>query len=329
MSEGYAARHVALVDDAAAELRGALLPTEHELWDGQRRRLTILLDPARIKRGLAGHRQAGYPLRPGTSFRLVVGGGFPDARDSRCQTPGRSGGIRSAVRSVAIVEPGRWALTVPPAISVPVSRWRSGLRAAPRPCAARPLPPGGRSRRPASRRNPAGGPGRTIMAADAMAAMGGRISSARGGPGPGGSGRQLGQPGIRPGPDQAAGRARGVPAGHGHVPPTLNDSRCSAASAMAEPQVNVHVRYAARRPARPADAGADRDPCRPCWRHRPWHRHRRPPASHQHGPWPRHPPASHQHPARHHRGHSRQENTSFRQPRERKISVRFGSTLAG
>ena len=72
MSEGYAAGHVRLVDAAGDTLAGALLPTEHELWERDRRRLTVLLDPARIKRGLAAHRQAGYPLR---SRRAVPAGG--------------------------------------------------------------------------------------------------------------------------------------------------------------------------------------------------------------------------------------------------------------
>jgi hypothetical protein len=114
MSEGYAARHVALVDDAGAQLRGALLPAEHELWDGERRRLTILLDPARIKRGLAGHRQAGYPLRPGTSFRLVVDGGFPDARGIPLHA-GAQRRYQVGGQERRRVEPGSWALTVPPA----------------------------------------------------------------------------------------------------------------------------------------------------------------------------------------------------------------------
>src|SRR5262249_50979366 len=45
--------HVRLVDGEGAPLQGALLPTAYELWDPDRRRLTVLLDPARIKRGLA------------------------------------------------------------------------------------------------------------------------------------------------------------------------------------------------------------------------------------------------------------------------------------
>jgi hypothetical protein len=87
MSEGYAAEHVRLIDDVGTPMVAALLPTEYELWDAGRRRLTVLLDPARIKRGLVGHRQVGYPLRPGVSFRLVVGDGFRDARGTPLRGP--------------------------------------------------------------------------------------------------------------------------------------------------------------------------------------------------------------------------------------------------
>jgi hypothetical protein len=114
MSEGGAARHVWLADDAGAPRPGALLATEHELWDAGRRRLTVLLDPARIKRGLAGHRAAGYPLRAGQPARLVIGTGLRDAAGA----PLAAG----AERRYAVgpderrhVEPARWELAVPPA----------------------------------------------------------------------------------------------------------------------------------------------------------------------------------------------------------------------
>jgi len=80
MSEGCAARQLRLTRDDGSLIAGALLPAEQELWDAAHRRLTVLLDPARIKRGLAGHQEAGYPLRAGEPFRLVVGSGFRDAR---------------------------------------------------------------------------------------------------------------------------------------------------------------------------------------------------------------------------------------------------------
>ena len=104
MSEGYAARQIRLAGDSGEVIAGALLPGEHELWDASRRRLTLLLDPARIKRGLASHRDAGYPLRPGEPFRLVIDRGFPDARGR--PLAGASGGTRSAASAPR--RPGSW-----------------------------------------------------------------------------------------------------------------------------------------------------------------------------------------------------------------------------
>jgi hypothetical protein len=113
MSEGYAAQHVRLVDDAGEVMAGALLPTQHELWDGGRRRLTVLLDPGRIKRGLAGHQQAGYPLRPGESFRIVIDDGFRDARGIALRA-GAERRYEVGGDERRRVEPDRWTLSVPP-----------------------------------------------------------------------------------------------------------------------------------------------------------------------------------------------------------------------
>jgi hypothetical protein len=114
MSEGYAARHIRLADDSGQTIAGALLPGEHELWDASRRRLTLLLDPARIKRGLASHRAAGYPLRAGEPFRLVVDRGYPDGRG----LPLRAGAeqrYQVGGEERRHVDPGHWMLTVPQA----------------------------------------------------------------------------------------------------------------------------------------------------------------------------------------------------------------------
>jgi hypothetical protein len=113
MSEGFVAGHVRLVDDAGDTMAGALLPTEHELWDAARSRLTVLLDPARIKRGLVPHEQAGYPLRPGASFRVVIDAGFRDARGTALRS--------RAERRYEVgederrhVDPHHWLLSAPP-----------------------------------------------------------------------------------------------------------------------------------------------------------------------------------------------------------------------
>jgi hypothetical protein len=112
MREGCAAQHVRLVDDGGDALVGALLPTEYELWDAARQRLTVLLDPARIKRGLIGHRQAGYPLRSGSSFRLVISEGFLDAQ-GRALGKGFERRFQVGDDARGHVDPIRWTLAVP------------------------------------------------------------------------------------------------------------------------------------------------------------------------------------------------------------------------
>ena len=112
MSEGSARNQLRLVDGSGEALAGAFLPTDYELWDTDRRRLTVLLDPARIKRGLLPHRQAGYPIRTGHRFLLVVEAGFHDARGAPLRSPAeRTYGVGGDERRH--VEPGEWALRPP------------------------------------------------------------------------------------------------------------------------------------------------------------------------------------------------------------------------
>jgi hypothetical protein len=104
------AAHVRLIDAEGAPLVGALLASEYELWDRDRRRLTVLLDPARIKRGLAPHRTIGYPLREHTSVTLVVDADFPDASGR----PLRAGATRTwevVGDERRRVTPTSWSLT--------------------------------------------------------------------------------------------------------------------------------------------------------------------------------------------------------------------------
>jgi hypothetical protein len=114
MSEGNAAGQVRLARDDGAAIAGALLPAEHELWDASHRRLTVLLDPARIKRGLPGHQEGGYPLRSGEPFRLVVGSGFRDAQGLRLKAPAQRR-YQVGGEERRHVDPATWVLAEPPA----------------------------------------------------------------------------------------------------------------------------------------------------------------------------------------------------------------------
>jgi hypothetical protein len=113
MSEGLAADSIRLRHAGSGEeMPGSFAPIDPELWDGARRRLTVLLDPARIKRGLAPHREAGYPLREGEDVVVEVGSSFRDARGRPLHRPAtRRYRVGPALRSR--VDPHAWRLHAP------------------------------------------------------------------------------------------------------------------------------------------------------------------------------------------------------------------------
>lgn len=113
MSAGFAAQCVALRDESSGEvLAGALLAMPPELWDPRRTRLTVLLDPGRIKRGLVPQQEAGYPLTPGRGVVLTVSADFPDAAG----TPLRAAAQRRFLVGPAIrrrLDPQSWQVSSP------------------------------------------------------------------------------------------------------------------------------------------------------------------------------------------------------------------------
>jgi hypothetical protein len=117
MSEGWAARAVRICDDGGTPLEGAFLADTQELWDPDRRRLTLLLDPGRIKRGLRPHDEAGYPLSQGSSIEVVVDSAFLDADGLPLAGPAsRRYEVGPPVRER--VDPGSWTIEPPAAGSV-------------------------------------------------------------------------------------------------------------------------------------------------------------------------------------------------------------------
>jgi hypothetical protein len=79
MSSGEAHTRLRLVDDRGQAVPGAFLELEEELWDPSGRRLTVLLDPGRIKRGLRANLESGAPLVEGRRYRLEVDASWRDA----------------------------------------------------------------------------------------------------------------------------------------------------------------------------------------------------------------------------------------------------------
>ena len=113
MSEGCAASAITVTrEDTGETLDDVFLPPEPELWDAQRKRLTMLLDPGRIKRGLVPNLEFGYPLVEGAAVRISVDPAFRDAVGQ----PLRAGAERSYRIGPALrarIDPAAWRLTAP------------------------------------------------------------------------------------------------------------------------------------------------------------------------------------------------------------------------
>jgi len=115
MSEGSAARSVHVRrGDTGQKLEGVFLAMEPELWDPARRRLTLLLDPGRIKRGLVPNLEAGYPLVEGVPVNFTIGADFRDATGQQLREGAeRSFEIGPPVR--VHVNPADWTIHCPEA----------------------------------------------------------------------------------------------------------------------------------------------------------------------------------------------------------------------
>jgi hypothetical protein len=114
MSRGDSYKHIHLLDSAGKPVDLPFLELAEELWDDSGRRLTVLLDPGRIKRDLVPHDEVGPPLHAGETCVLEIdaawldSGGRPLAKSSRKQ-------FRVAARDDRQPDPQRWQLTPPAA----------------------------------------------------------------------------------------------------------------------------------------------------------------------------------------------------------------------
>lgn len=79
MSRGGVWSHIRLIRDDGLVMELPFLEIDQELWSPDQRRLTVLFDPGRIKRGVTPQVEMGEVLTPGRSYTLVVGREMPDA----------------------------------------------------------------------------------------------------------------------------------------------------------------------------------------------------------------------------------------------------------
>lgn len=95
----------------------AFMHFKQELWNADRTRLTLLMDPGRIKRGVAQNRRLGPALLETERYALVISDGWP-AANGRAVASGfaKPFVVAPALRSLPSVE--AWELSVPEIESV-------------------------------------------------------------------------------------------------------------------------------------------------------------------------------------------------------------------
>ncbi len=64
--------NIKLLNEKGKEIKGAIFNNVYELWDGEQKQLTLILDPSRVKTGLVAHETLGRALEPGKRFQLVI-----------------------------------------------------------------------------------------------------------------------------------------------------------------------------------------------------------------------------------------------------------------
>lgn len=88
MSRGHIYEHIHLREsDSGQDVELPFLEIDEELWDPAMRRLTLLLDPGRIKRGVKPLEEIGSALTTGKQYSLVIDAGWLDATGTPLKSP--------------------------------------------------------------------------------------------------------------------------------------------------------------------------------------------------------------------------------------------------
>jgi hypothetical protein len=112
MSRGGSYRHIRLLDATGSVVDLPFLELAEELWDQSGRRLTLLLDPGRVKRELKPNDEVGRALVDGGAYSLAIAKDWPDATGAPLGGDYRKR-FRVTKADVHQPDPNRWRLTIP------------------------------------------------------------------------------------------------------------------------------------------------------------------------------------------------------------------------
>jgi hypothetical protein len=80
MQQGNLYKHIYLLDHVGKKVELPFLEIDEELWDPSFTRLTLFIDPGRIKRGVKPLEEIGPALETGKAYTLVIENDLRDAR---------------------------------------------------------------------------------------------------------------------------------------------------------------------------------------------------------------------------------------------------------
>jgi len=112
MSRGEAYRRIRLLDAEGRPVPAPFLELDEELWDSSGTRLTLLIDPGRIKRGLVPRQELGPVLEAGRRYTLVIDENWPDARGRPLES-GSETTFRAGPEDNDPPDPKRWRIEAP------------------------------------------------------------------------------------------------------------------------------------------------------------------------------------------------------------------------
>ena len=112
MSRGEIYRFIRLLDGFRKVVELPFLEIEQELWDSDQRRLTLFIDPGRIKRGLLPQEQEGTALVSGKQYRMSIQQEWPDSRGKRLRESYEKV-FRVGPPDRTPIDPQTWSLTRP------------------------------------------------------------------------------------------------------------------------------------------------------------------------------------------------------------------------
>jgi len=112
MSQGKSYGYVRLREENGSEIERPFLELPQELWSPDGRRLTLLFEPGRVKRGLVPRVEQGPILVAGHTYTLTVDGAWPDAEGIPLQETIHKT-FRALRPEMSQPDPHTWAIEAP------------------------------------------------------------------------------------------------------------------------------------------------------------------------------------------------------------------------